>query len=78
MPCQPGLLCSPEKKCIPAGDLITLFPNQLKDPRFNSGTASLRIYRETKPLDEDGKLTVPFVMSTIYSVFNVYSNFNGK
>ena len=64
-PCQPGFLCSPENKCIPAGDLITLFPNQLKDPQFNSGTASLRILQETKPLDEDGKLTVTFVMSTI-------------
>ena len=54
-PCQPGFLCSPHKKCIAAGDLITLFLNQLKDPHIISGTASLRVLREMKPLEEDGK-----------------------
>ena len=54
-PCQPGFLCSPHKKCIAAGDLITLFPNQLKDPHIISGTASLRVLREMKPLEENGK-----------------------
>jgi hypothetical protein len=61
-PCQPGFLCSQHEKCIPAGDLITLFPNQVKDPHIISGTASLalRILRETKPLGENGKLTSNF------------------
>ena len=78
-PCQPGFLCSPHKKCIPADDVITLFTNQLKDPHIISGTASLRVLRETKALEEDGKLISNFsiiiyiiVMSTIYCVFNVY------
>lgn len=64
-PCQAGFLCSTDMKCIPASELITLFPNQLKDPNIDSGTGSLRILRETKALDEDGKLTVTSLMSTI-------------
>ena len=59
-PCQPGFLCSPHKKCIPAAGVITLFPNQLKDPQIISGTASLRVLRETKALEEDGKLISNF------------------
>ena len=54
IPCQPGFLCSPDKKCIPASDVIAQFSSQLKDPHIPSGTTSVRALRETKLLDEDG------------------------
>ena len=73
MPCQPGFLCSPDNKCSPAGDLITLFPTQMKDPHiYNSEIPLHRILRETSPpSDEDGELNITFAISTIYSIINM-------
>ena len=72
MPCQArGFLCAVDNRCIPTGDLLTLYPSL--QPRLHdshvSENSSHRTKRGTEPSDEDGRLS-----SDVYDECLIFSS----